>query len=475
MRIRNLWLWLIAVIAVSAFVGFLYAPFAGDDLSFLYQKTDSLLDYPRWAARHYLGTNGRMGDKLLMLFFYVPRWLMAAACAAIVGLMYWLAVKCSRASSPLAAIVLVAAMAFGLPWWDSMVLFCCQFNYIWSSAIVLLAVYLIYKCESFGRLSMSVSAVVCLVAGMMHEAAALPLCIGWVIMFVAGRFRPSRHQWVLLVAFGLGSILTLLSPALWSRAASLSAPDDTPLLLLLKSCPVAVLLWIVIAVCLTFRKGREALLRLFDSHMGVFAIAAAASTAISVASGIVGRSGLYAELYSMIAFIGWLSMYRSPSCTPLALLLGALVAAQAVGVAVWQVRLGREYREFEDAYMSAPSGVVYMDCTRDTDIPWWTLGRLRGVPDPDDLYLLYCLSQYRHPAGAWPVIVPSEVRTATAGRLQNGDILCDTLPPSVRYISFSPGQPQVGLVEIDGREWTAQRVGHLYHLSPRIIDPGDRF
>lgn len=468
------WLWLAAIIVVVAFAGYLYSPYAGDDLVYAGIRADSVFDYPRVAAGHWLSTNGRLGDKLLIPFLAAPRPLLALVCALALGLMYVYAVLCARVRG-FAAVALVAALALVLPWWDSMYQFCCQFNYVWPSAFVLIAFSLVNKSATLGRLQVVLSAVFCFFAGMMHEAAGVPLCFGWLVMIAAKKCRPHRRQWLLLGAFAVGTFCSIVSPGLWARFGAMSDPDDAALPLLFKSDAVAVFLWVTILVCLLFRQGRDAVRRLFDSPLGVFAIAAAASAAVSVASGIVGRSGWFAELYALIALAGWASMYfifrhRSPT-----VILSVIVAAQAVGVAVCQVRLGREYREFEEAYTSAQSGVVYMDCTRDTDIPWWTLGRLRGVPDPDDLYLLYCLSQYRHPAGAWPVVVPSEVRTAVAGRLQNGDILCDTLPPSVRYISFSPGQPQVGLVEIDGREWTAQRVGHLYHLSPRIIDPGDRF
>lgn len=477
---------LTAIIAVASFVCFLYMPGGGDDFLFLSVVSgpdaviNGLLDYPRWAAVHWLTCNGRMGDRLLTPMLAAPRWLMALACAMAVALMYWASVRCVRGAGRFWHVVLIGVMSFALPWWDSMNLFCCQFNYIWPSAFVLSAFLLVMRGRAMSGLPLVLSVLFCALAGNMHEAASGPLVAGVAVMIVTRRLRPDRTQWILLAAFAFGALLCIGAPSIWMRFNESGTPDDPCFPLLLKSDVIAAFLWVLIAVFMTFAAGRRAVVRLFSSPFGALAVASLFSMAISLVSGIVGRSGWFAELYAMIVLTGWASMYMKPRLRAVQFIIAGLVAAQIIGVAVWQVRLGREYRDFENRYRSSADGIVFGDYTKDNEIPLWTLGRLRGVPDADDMYLLHCLAECKHPFGSWPVIVPAEVSellplAADTVETSGGDILLKTLPAGGRQLHGFADDPDVSVVDYDGREMVVQPVRGAYFLSPRIHDPGDRF
>lgn len=98
---RQIWFWLVAIIAITSFFTFLYTPFNGDDWAYKMTfegpnaKLDSWLSYPRWCGSHWLTTNGRIGNYLLPPLLIAPAWLRSIFCAGAIWLMYWSAVKIS--------------------------------------------------------------------------------------------------------------------------------------------------------------------------------------------------------------------------------------------------------------------------------------------------------------------------------------------------------------------------------------------
>ena len=102
-------------------------------------------------------------------------------------------------------------------------MFDCQFNYVFAAGMCLWAMRMIfYQPKSNGLRQLA--AVGCFAAGMMHEAASLPLCIGIMVYLLAGGKRPS---WLLAAAFALGTAAVTFSPGIWMRATTGHTPDDS--------------------------------------------------------------------------------------------------------------------------------------------------------------------------------------------------------------------------------------------------------
>lgn len=482
---RQIWFWLVAAIAVTSFFTFLFTPFNGDDWAYKMAfegpdaKMDSWLSYPRWCGSHWLTTNGRIGNYLAPALMAATPFIRAVLCALAIWLMYWSSVILSGVRKGFLPILLIAMAALGLPWWDAMYIFDCQLNYIWTTALVTSAFIVILNSHITKNSSLIFAFLLCGAAGISHEAASAPLIAAFVIWSLYNRSWPEKNQLILLAAFLTGTILVLFAPGIILRNSADHTPDDQLLPLLLKSDPAAILLWLTITALATFRTGREAVYKLMRSNTGIFALASLFSAIISAYSGIVGRTGWFAEIYAFIAITGWLHMYCRPKWTVASLILSAIITAQGTACAVLQYDLQKESDEFERQYIESDNGLIFIDCTRDNDIPWWTLGRLRGVPDADDAFNLFAFARYHGRSGQWPVIMPIEARNhipLKAGSnyvLGNGDILTTQLPDTRTALSFE-GHP-VKTTIINSRIMTVQEVPGGYYLAPLITDPGDRY
>lgn len=463
---------------------FYFTPYSGDDLSYtgVFSGASAQLPWwslPRFAASHWLHANGRLANLIMPLCAFIPKWVVAPLFAAA---MVWLFRGADRLANParnpwLTPVVWLTLIA-ALPWWDSLCLFDCQLNYVWTSAMILTALRLITSPPSTGW--RPASAALCFLAACMHESASLPLLCGLTAWLLLTRRRPESP--LLFCAFAAGTLLVTLSPGILLRAGGERIADDPLPLLMLKSDLLPVVLWAAIAVCAFTPGGRRRIVRLMTTPDGALAIAALISAAIGLWSGIVGRSGWFAQLFALMVLLRHLLPHlKAPAARTAGLLSAAAVMLYFSFLAAMQVKLGREHDLMVELYRRSTDGVVFMDYTRDSDLPYWVLGRTRGVPDPDDVYLLHCLALYYHPQAPHPVVLPAEARlhlplaSGSSVTLSNGDLLTTRIPGDAVSTYMPREQLSVSLTEIDGRQWVAQQVNDsTFHLSPRMIDPGDR-
>lgn len=491
-------------LAVALLTALLYAfmPYSGDDYAYLTHwdassPLASILRFPREVAHHWYHVNGRLANFIAPpLLAAVPRWLLASACGAAMWLMLYMSLKWSgtwrRHAFPATLLIAVVALAF--PWWDSMQLFDCQFNYVWTSALVLSALWLITA--SAGDTApgspwkTTGSALVAIAGGMMHESASLPLLVGlaaWWALDMRRRPLPRRTR-TLLLCFIFGTVVAATSPGIWHRAAADSEPNDILLWLFLKSDVIVGVLYAVMAAALLTPRGRGAVRAMLASPVLILVVATLPALVISLRSGIVGRSGWFASLYALIALTDLLRRLdirvRPALSRAAAVALALPVVAHYAGCVVWQHRRYADFLRFEKAYENSSDGVVALDHIRDTQLPRWTLNRTRGIPDPDDVYQLEMFAQSHRRRTPFPVVLPADALTrlpapGTTTVLQSGDMLADRLPAGAVPHPMRPGRPQLYIYRAaDGELWTAQTFMRddrtLYHLAPLILDPGDR-
>lgn len=463
----RLWLWLIVAMSAFSFMIFLWSPLSGDDLGYCGVFSGSnprygYLHYPRFAAGHWLHVNGRFMDKLMPLVMNLPKGLLALVCAAALAAMYAFAVRASGVLKGWAPVVLVASLACVLPWWDSSFVFAVQVNYVWSTAFVLAAFALIAGGATAHGLRGTALLLLCFLAGMSHEGASVPMLGGWILYAVVSGWRPDAAQRRLLCAFALGVLSCVFSPAFWSRVGASAEPNDTPMLLLLKSEPAVLLLWASIAAAMFVPSWRRTVARASRGYLAVLVYATLFGAPVILVSGIVGRSGWFVTAYALIAIAGFVGQrYRVDGRMPL-LSWGISIAllAMTAGEAWLQHGLWLEYQKYEKAFIASSDGVVEGDYTADDDLPAWTLNRLRGVPDADDLFLLESLSNYYRNDSVAPVLVGPSTEFVTV------------LPHGARR--FVSGWLEVWLWENEDGEWVFTPCRGKYAVDRRILDPGDR-
>lgn len=491
---------LVALLAVTWGVACYYTPMMGDDLSTLgYLGGDSYTcpgyDTFIYTGQRYLSCNGRLGDLLWpTVTFLMPLWLRVAVCAMAVGAFYALAVMSAGmagGNSESGRIMLIAALALLLPWWDYMLLYVCQFGYVWAALFGMwwLNAY-------FGRWGASpqvsaggILAALALggVTGGMHEAVGVSLVCGmiWHVGICGGRKDMTPRRMWMLAGLVAGMAFVLASPALWHRLGAGGEPDDAFVWIVLKNTSATLVLIICILIAAMRKSLRGEVWSMMRGEWGVWVIAAVAGMCISAVSGIVGRPGWFSQTCALVALwqlgnrVGLRWPWR-PMAAVVAGVLWIAVAAVNVAFAVWQARLGREAAEVTELYGVSADGRVYFDATPDDAAPWITLGRCRGVPDADDTYLLEQFAMYHGDVTRPPVVLP-EALEAT----ERPDTC--SLPGDMEVLNALPDNTAVRCAhnltimlctDADGREYTVTpfRAGaRTYYLkAPRVIDPGDR-
>lgn len=487
-------LWAVAVLTALLYI---FMPLSGDDYAYkvVWHYPDifqAIIHYPGFIKEHWLGINGRMANFLAPpLLNLIPKWAFALLCGAATWLMLYMALRWSGLwrSSGFLSTLLIAVVILAFPWWDSMQLFDCQLNYIWASALVLTALWLVFHSTPKGNFWLVGAAVVAFLGGMMHESATLPLFCGiavWGLIHRHDSFPKPRV--IILICFIIGGLIALCSPGIWHRAMAESVPDDTLGLLFLKSFAIVSIFWLTFAIMAFSRRGRLIIKDIISSPLVICAVATIPSVIIGLKSGIVGRTGWFGNLYALIVmFFMWhrfINVRRQGLVPVASWLLAAIVVLQMGATVVCQSHRDNEHERFVELFLASKDGVVYIDSESDDELPWWTLGRTRGIPDPDDYYPIYTLALYRDWGKTVPVILPEDAHLAVlrgtgTTELQNGDIITDRLTEGAYPYEYQLLQREYYYFKHpNGEWWIAQRITStphpLYHLSPLILDPGDR-
>ncbi|MDE6325067.1 MAG: hypothetical protein K2M02_02740, partial [Duncaniella sp.] len=120
--------------------------------------------------------------------------------------------------------VIALLVTFALPWFDYMFSVIFAINYVWPSALTLLIVYWFLNRNTIkSELSTGVFSGMCitaLLAGWMHEGFSLPVIAGVLTLWVTRIQRPDKKNMILFAFYLVGTLLIIISPALWTRTAN---------------------------------------------------------------------------------------------------------------------------------------------------------------------------------------------------------------------------------------------------------------
>lgn len=481
---------LLALMWVTYTLMYLLTPYFGDDWGYMgIFRSSTGLDgpYPLWQfwladMRHWLHSNGRMANFLASFCLGAfPKWIIdvilglgAAAGAALIVKTGGLWRKTGYYSM---AILMVAVYMMVFPWWDMMFTIDFAFNYPFTLAVVLGAVYMLCRVKTVesGRWMTLLAVTVGFAAGCMHESASLPLLCGLVVWIWRGRrwklFTAMQRR--LLIAFAVGTILATVSPGIIFRLAgeeSWRVPDDSALMLVVKSAPLTLLIFTAYVLLLLFsRHSRSSFGKLMDSRACIWAVAALLALAPVAAGGIVGRSGWFSQAYAMIFLCYWVRIHdirvRPGIAVGVATVAWAAAAVQSIATVVVAVDFNRRMTDIDRAYIESADGVVFADDIDYLTEPWWTLQRIDHRTQ--DLYYERKAFADFHHKERLPVILPREAET-----------LDFTLPLDVTFpsgVAIKSGRPTVKDCE------TAvilpfRRDGHDFYLMlpPRPLAWGER-
>lgn len=490
--ISTVWiLFVITALAATWSVMYIFTLPQGDDLVYttILRQADgigtgvySVWEFPRYWARHWVFSNGRSANMLASFTMGVlPHWLVSVMCGIATGMMYLLILYFCRLfpsrGKGLAATLAVGVIAFFFPWWDAFSLIDVCYNYVWAVSLPLAVLFLLHRADTpalaaVGRMDsiaakakMAGLAILCVLAGMIHEAATLPLCAGMLWMaWVGGSI--SRSAWrglspqrrIMLVAFLAGVAIVVLSPGIIMRALREKTPDDVWWLLLVKSAPVTLLLILAMLLALLRKSSRRALYAMLLSDTGFWAVSAVVSLIFVAIGGIVGRSGWFSQTYALIALWRWWSPEAKyhvgrVGAAVAASVVGLLVVAQMVGVDIYSHRGWEFDKKLREAYAASPDGIVCLDMPDDTDLPFWAFSRVRYLR-PEDDYTHYGLRMYykkEHPL----INLPAALAQTDWGTFDSYVALDDAGHKAVEITAECPD----GTVFPDDPGWVGWHVG----------------
>ena len=483
----------IGIIVVCAFLSACGMPFLGDDLNHSIRTAEMFPHWYQWPLAvpyQWLTGNGRFGDMMgNVLLAQAPMWLLASLSAAMEGLFYFMAFRLSFPSrkAVLPRLVVLAVVMFAFPWWDSFFLFVCRINYIWSTSLTLLVLWFaLFRKErdTYSKWTW-LFPLVALIAGWCHEACGMPVVAGLVTYFLFVRkfgFLTKINR-ITLVAFTVGAVFSVTSPCSYSRLGNGSVPDDSVSVLILKSSFIVLILLSAIIVLCCFKEGRRKFLSLCRSPWIVLVVAALCSMLFVAVGGVVGRSGLFSQMYALIA-LGILvrklvgEEFLSVSGVPVRLvsvLLFLVMAAHEVGVCSYQVEGNRELRYCRRLYERSSDGVIFASPRQRDEFPWWTLRKNKACIDNDDFWLVDVYDLRLGEGHRHYRILPETLENPRDGDYRlaakaAGGWIDDRKPEEVGpdniLVCDGSQYTVVDFTSISGRT--------LYYISPRILDPGDR-
>ncbi len=483
----------VAIIGIGSGLLDYFTPAMGDDLG----KWDDLgLDAytaPNrstisFLAAQYFDCNGRILDGLgPAIINLLPRGIAAAIMGLMAGAYFGLLAGAAglwHRNRVAAADILILIAMITMPWWDYMLLRVCQFNYLWGTVFALATVVLYFKpglrlsgWRIFGLLVCS------FLAGASHEqtGVAMSAVLLPITFYKLLNKDLARNQTVLSIGLSAGTLFSIASPALWQRNAEMT--QDAPIGELLVTTLPFTLLLAAICIALSISKnGRFRLKSLIATSWLAYAMIAVIAGLIAIYSTTPGRTGWLSESMALVALARMLLDFRyrlSPLWTSL-LCVGALalIAAHFVVAIKWQYKVGKEYDAVVTEYRISSDGIVYIDTTKETEIPVIALGRVKGAPDADDIHL-YRVIERAYGEDKRLIILPEAFRSrleCIPDSLSIDGYTVYSNRPDSRCLTNPSGYRLT--VSSDGRVITPITLSQqktIYLASPLIIDPGDHW
>lgn len=224
-RWHDLAYWGLLLVACAVFyVLNLWTSFKEDDMEFSLLRDAGLMDFLRAQYDHFMTSNGRCADFFAMLFcaflgksaFNVVNTLVFALMAHLVTLLS----TGRRSVSVLAMFVACVGVCYPVPG-QTMLFVAGSCNYMWAITASLLLVYLLQRVHGkrLGFVKTLLLMVLAFVAGDFNEATSFGFFAGLVLYYIFNRNQLDRNAKMALLAYFLGIVCIVASPAAWGRAA----------------------------------------------------------------------------------------------------------------------------------------------------------------------------------------------------------------------------------------------------------------
>lgn len=355
-----------------------FTPYQADDLVFILNA--ALYDYKigvsdcfdlrpifDFCIEHYMESNGRLANLSTPLtLVFMPKWLFSIVTGFMCGMIFYFSNKLIFLRlQGYGFHILTSILILALPWSH---LFIPDFslNYLWSCAFSICALYVFinFKCKP--------SITHCLlmfIAGAMHEGFSITtgsIMLAY-LLFNAEKTR-QKQLLVMFCFFGLGSLMPLLSPGIWSRNA------DVPPFALSNLFSVWTFInswcfWlyaVMLTILLLIKKAANRINHNNKLLLISFFIAGLFNLII-VKWNPIGRNFFFGSFYSIlgISLIANIFIKTKYISRYLAYAITTITIIHLCYVLIWQVRLNIEFNTITSLFEVSEDGTVYTDYTKE--------------------------------------------------------------------------------------------------------------
>lgn len=216
---------LISVFAVIIAIISYLTPWLNDDLNYMWycgqdKLLTSLSDIIPSQIEHYYTVNGRfVAHVLVQLYDAILGKFAFAICN---GLMYAIFVVCLQIAAgvkPFASFkATLTAVIVSIAFFFTTFIPSCQISYIWGAVVTLTFIRLFLNAKRYTITKTIGLGLFALIAGNFQEAYSIGLSVALIIHWCMNMRQYTLSQWIMIVMYGIGTLVICLSPASQNRA-----------------------------------------------------------------------------------------------------------------------------------------------------------------------------------------------------------------------------------------------------------------
>lgn len=333
-------------------------------------------------GNHHLYTTPRLPNYLQTLVNLMPAWPVRVIHGLMLAVTFLiLALSCGgrnvMQSAGFVAVLWLTAWII-LPISDFMISSDFAFNYLWTSPIVMIFVYLFESGKPRkGRWSFA-PWIIAAVTGTMHEGASLPIAAGCAALIAIDKNDRRRRISLLALMAGVALVFFFNSGMMERIDQHITGRDNTYLKwmainLFLESYGLYLGLAGVLVVSV---KGGHSGLKNYARANIVWLTAVVCAMAITLSTMMRGRALWFVDLFGLILFFKALFQYFKWWHSPrygIAMTAGVTLLSTITASAVIQRRLSTESDLMARWLSIEDFPVVFIDFMSPDKLPWWTL------------------------------------------------------------------------------------------------------
>lgn len=380
----------------------------GDRITTLGQAIEAI-------GQHHRCTTPRLPNYIQTLANLVPAWMVRTLHGLMLAATFLiLALSCGgrrvMRSAGFVAVLWLTTWII-LPLSNHMISSDFAFNYLWTSPIIMIFVYLFASGRwRSGRWSF-IPWVIAAITGMMHEGASLPIAAGCAALIAIDRTDRRRRIALLSLMAGVALLFFCNSGMMARVDQHITGRDNTYLKWMAINLFIesyGFYLGIAGTLIALAKDGRSGLKNYLKGNI-VWLTAVVCAMAIALSTMMRGRALWFVDLFGLILFFKSFFQYFRWWHAPrygIATIAGGALLSTITASAVVQRRLSAE-SNFIATWMSKNDApVVFIDFLAPDRLPWWTLNVPQSITEG---YGNSSLTMYHTDKAPYTLMLPAEL------------------------------------------------------------------